>query len=273
MRINTNVSSLQAQRAMREHNKQVQDSSGNLSSGVRVRSAADDAASLALGLKKNSQIRSQNQALRNTNDAVSELQVAEGGMNEINDMLVRLKELSIQASNGTLLDEERGLINNEYMALRREIERQARVTEMRGEPLLYSDGSREFMIGTQSNPNSQLTINQEDLLLTEFNMKIVDSNVENAEEARLNLSCIEDALDKVAQNRARVGSLQSRLSSSMNNLEISKINESSSYSRIMDADYAFETAEKLNGERKLATAAAVLSQTKNLGTDVLKLIG
>lgn len=275
MRINTNVSSLQALRAVSEHSKQIENSTGKISSGSRVRSAADDAASLSLGLKSNSQIRSQHQAIRNANDAVSELQVAEGGMTEISSMLIRLKELSIQASSDTLQDSDRAMLNEEYMALRHEIERESKVTRMRGDTLLRPTGNsqtREFQIGTHADKNSKLVINQEDLTLSEFNMGIVDSHIESGEEARINLQYIDQAITKVAENRARVGAYQNRIQSSINNLDTSTTNESAANSQRMDADYAFETAEKIRGEHKLQAATSVLAQTNNLGTSALKLL-
>src|SRR5688572_1550944 len=128
MRINTNVSALQAQRAMSEHNRQVESASGKLSQGTRVRFAADDAASLSIGTKLNSEIRSKGVALRNANDAISEFQVAEGAMNEISSMLIRLKELSMQAANDHLVNTDRLLLNEEYMEIRREVERTIRST-------------------------------------------------------------------------------------------------------------------------------------------------
>lgn len=275
MRINTNVSSLQAIRAVSEHTKQVENSTGKISGGTRVRSAADDAASLSLGLKSNSQIRSQHQAIRNANDAISEFQVAEGGMNEVSAMLTRLRELSIQASSDTLQDSDRGMLNEEYMALRHEIEREIKTTRFRGDTLLRPTGgqsTREFQIGTDADSNSRLTINQEDLTLSEFNMGVVDSHVSSAEEARLNLQYIDQAIQKVAHNRARVGALQNRVQSSINNLDVAKTNEAAANSQRMDTDYAFETANKIRGEQKLQAATAVLSQTNNLGAAALKLI-
>jgi flagellin len=275
VRINTNVSSLQALRAVSEHSKQVENSSGKISSGTRVRSAADDAASLSLGLKSNSQIRSQHQALRNANDAISEFQVAEGGMNEVSAMLTRLRELSIQASSDTLQDSDRGMLNEEYMQLRHEIEREIKTTRMRGDTLLRPTGgssTREFQIGTHSDSNSKLVVNQEDLTLSEFNMGIVDSEIPTAEEARLNLSYIDQAINKVSHNRARVGALSNRVQSTINNLDTSNVNESAANSQRMDADFAFETSEKIRGEQKLQAATAVLAQTNNLGASALKLL-
>lgn len=240
-----------------------------------MRSAADDAASLSLGIKSNSHIRSQHQAIRNANDAISEFQVAEGGMNEVSAMLTRLRELSIQASSDTLQDSDRGMLNEEYMALRHEIEREIKTTRMRGDTLLRPTGgqsTRDFQIGTDSDANSRLTINQEDLTLSEFNMGVVDSHVSTAEEARINLSYIDQAIQKVAHNRARVGALQNRVQSSINNLDVAKTNEAAANSQRMDTDYAFETANKIRGEQKLQAATAVLSQTNNLGAAALKLI-
>jgi len=121
MRLNTNVSALRAQRSMSEHTKQIESATGKISSGSRVRNGADDAASLSIGSKQKSNIRSQNQAIRNANDAIGQFQTAEGAMNEMGNMLVRLRELSVQAASGHLEDSERGMLNNEYVQLRREI--------------------------------------------------------------------------------------------------------------------------------------------------------
>ncbi len=275
MRINTNVSSLQALRAVSEHNKSVENSTGKIASGTRVRSAADDAAALSLGIKSHSTIRSQYQAIRNANDAISEFQVAEGGMNEVSAMLTRLRELSIQASSDTLQDEDRGMLNEEYMALRHEIERQTKTTRLREDTLLRPTGNmqtREFQIGTSTDSASRLVVNQEDLTLSEFNMGIVDSHIPTAEEARLNLQYIDQAIDKVAHNRARVGALSNRVQSSINNLGTSTVNESAANSQRMDADYAYETAKKISSEQKLNAATSVLAQSNNLSAVALKLL-
>ena len=275
MRINTNVSSLRAQRAVSEHSKQVEDSTGKISSGTRVRSAADDSASLSIGLKTKTEIRSQYQAIRNANDAVSELQVAEGGMTEVSAMLMRLKELSVQAASDTLQDSDRGMLNQEYIQLRHEIEREIKTTRFRGDTLLRPTGgesTREFQIGTDNGSNSKMVVNQEDLTLSEFNMSIVDSSIPTAEEARINLGYIDQAIAKVAHNRAKVGSLQNRLASTVNNLDTSVVNESAANSQRMDTDYAFETAQRISGKQKLDAATSVLAQTNNMSAMALKLL-
>ena len=274
MRINTNISALRAQRAMAEHSKTVESSSGKLSSGLRVQNASDDAASLSIGQKNKAEIRSQHAAMRNANDAVSEFQVAEGSMNEMGNMLVRLRELSMQAATATLEDSDRSLLNMEYMELRQEIERIARSTEFKGTKLLRSGSSdsRDFQIGTKSNADSKLSIKENDLTLTEFNLRIVDSSIPNAEEAKLNLAFIDEAITKLSGTRAKVGSLQNRLVSAVSNLEVSKTNELDALSKRMDADYALETSEKLKAEGKLAAATSVLAQSNLFSAQTLKLL-
>ena len=274
MRINTNISALQAQRAMAEHSKTVESSSGKLSSGSRVRNASDDAASLAIGQKNKAEIRSQHAAMRNANDAVSEFQVAEGAMGEMGNMLVRLRELSMQAATATLEDSDRSLLNMEYMELRQEIERITRSTEFNGTKVLRSGSgsNRDFQIGIQHDANSTLSIKENDLTLTEFNLRIVDSSIPNAEEAKMNLQYIDEAINKLSGTRAKVGSLQNRLMSAVGNLEVSKTNEMEALSKRMDADYALETSEKLKAEGKLAAATSVLAQSNLFSAQTLKLL-
>jgi flagellin len=275
MRIQTNVSSLNAQRAIREHNSKIESSSGKLSSGMRVRNASDDAASLSIGVKQSAQVRSQHQAMRNANDAISEFQVAEGAMNEIGSMLTRLRELSLQAATDTLAPSDRALVNNEYMQLRQEIERISASSQFRGHYLLRDGSNRErdFVVGTHSDDDSKISVNSSDMVVTEFSLGLVDSSVSNADEARENLKYIDQAVQKLSTNRARVGSIQNRLEFAASNLSTSKLNEQSSLSTRMDLDFALETAEKMKTENKLKAASSVLSQTNQIGANALKLIG
>lgn len=275
MRINTNVSALQAHRAMSEHNKTVESATGKLAAGTRVRNAADDAASLAIGTKTNTEIRSKGMAIRNANDAISEFQIAEGAMNEISSMLVRLKELSMQASNGHLENAQREMLNYEYMEVRREVERTIRSTSSNGFDVLRSTGGsqvREYQVGTGNNSQSVLRVDQGDFALTEFNMGLIDSSIVNAEEARINLGYLDKAISKVSSARASLGAIQNRVQSTINNLDTGKLNDSASNSQRMDADFAFETSEKIRAEGKLAAASSVLGQSNNLSAMALKLL-
>jgi flagellin len=274
MRINTNVSALRAQREMSEHTKSIENASGKISSGSRVRNASDDAASLSIGNKQKSSIRSQHQAIRNANDAIGQFQTAEGAMNEVGSMLIRLKELSLQASTGTLQDSDRGMINSEYMQIRREIERVARSTNFMGSNLLQdrSGKPRDFMIGINDNENSKISFSGAEISVTEFNLGLVDSSIVNAEEARINLGHIDQAIETLSSKRAKAGSYQNRIQTAINNLETTNINETSAMSRIMDADMAYESSEKIRSEGKLNAASSVLAQSSQFSAMALKLL-
>ena len=181
----------------------------------------------------------------------------------------------MQASNGHLENEQRQLLNLEYMSTRREIERQIEATSRNGFDVLKSTGGsqiREYQIGTGNDSQSKFRIDQGDYALTEFNMSLVDSNVVNAEEARLNLGSIAPASEKVSSARASLGAVQNRVTSAINNLEVSKTNESASFSQTMDADFAFEASEKIRNEIKLDAASSVLAQSSNFSAMALKLL-
>jgi flagellin len=274
MRINTNVSALRAQREMSEHTKSIENASGKISSGSRVRNASDDAASLSIGNKQKTSIRSQHQAIRNANDAIGQFQTAEGAMNEVGSMLIRLKELSLQASTATLQDSDRGMLNNEYMQTRREIERVARSTNFMGTNLLQdrSGKPRDFMIGINDNDNSRISFSGAEISVTEFNLGLVDSSIVNAEEARINLGHIDQAIETLSSKRAKAGSYQNRIQTAINNLETTNINETSAMSRIMDADMAYESSEKIRSEGKLNAASSVLAQSSQFSAMALKLL-
>ncbi len=274
MRINTNVSGLRAQREMSEHTKSIENASGKNSSGSRVRNASDDAASLSIGNKQKSSIRSQHQVIRNANDAIGQFQTAEGAMNEVGSMLIRLKELSLQASTGTLQDSDRGMINSEYMAIRKEIERVARSTNFMGPNLLQdrSGKARDFMIGINDNDNSRISFSGAEISVTEFNLGLVDSSVVNADEARINLGHIDQAIETLSSKRAKAGSYQNRIQTAINNLETTNINETSAMSRIMDADMSYESSEKIRSEGKLNAASSVLAQSSQSSAKALKLL-
>jgi flagellin len=272
MRINTNVASLQAQRAMSEHSKQVESASGKIAQGTRVRNAADDAASLAIGTKHKSEIRSNYQAMRNANDAISEFQIAEGTLNEVGSMVTRLKELSIQAANSTLTDYDRENLNMEYMELRSEIERMTQSAQFLGDNLFRSKEERSFQIGTNSDSLSRLEIDRSNMIVSEFNLQLVDSSIPTAEEAKLNLNYIDKAMEKLSKTRAGLGSMQNRLESTISNLDTGRVNESSALSQRMDADMAFETAEKIRNQIKVEAAGNVMGQAHQVSALALNLL-
>lgn len=272
MRINTNIAALQAQRAMSDHSKQVESATGKISQGTRVRNASDDAASLAIGTRNKSSIRSNFQAMRNANDAISEFQIAEGSLNEVGSMLVRLKELSVQAASGHLQDSDRQNLNQEYMSLRAEIERTTQSAEFLGDNLFRSNENRSFQVGINSDSNSRLEVDRAEMIVSEFSLQIVDSSIPTAEEAKLNLGLIDSAITKLSGTRAKLGSMQNRLQSTVNNLDTGRLNESSALSQRMDADLAYETAEKIRNEIKVQAAGSALMQSHEFSALALKLL-
>ncbi len=272
MRINTNVSSLQAQRSMREHNKHVESASGKIAQGTRVRNASDDAASLSIGTKLKTEIRSNHQAVRNANDAISEFQVAEGTLGEVGNMLTRLKELSIQAASGHLQNSDRENINLEYMSLRSEIERISASSSFQGNNLFRNTNTRSFQIGTNSDAASTMKIDQSSMIVSEYTLGIVDSSIPNVEESRINLEYLDSAIDKLAMKRAQLGSHQNRLNSTIANLDTRRLNESAAHSQTMDADLAFESSEKIRNEIKSAAAASTILQAHEFSAHALLLL-
>lgn len=272
MRINTNISALKAHRSMSDHSKHVESASGKIAQGTRVRNASDDAASLAIGTKQKSEIRSNYQATRNANDAISEFQIAEGTLNEVGNMLTRLKELSVQAASDHLQDSDRSNLNNEYMALRAEIERMTQGAEFLGNNLFRSTEQRSFQIGTNSDSNSRLEVDHSNYIVSEFNLQIVDSSIPSAEEARLNLGYIDTAIERLSKTRANLGSMQNRLQSTISNLDTSRVNESAAMSQRMDADLAYEASEKIRNQIKVQAAGSALMQSHEFSALALNLL-
>lgn len=275
MRIHTNVSSLKAQRAVGEHTKDIEDSSGKLSSGLRVRTAADDAASLAIGTNLTGKNRSMRQAQRNANDAISEMQVVEGAMSELSNLLSRMRELSVNAATDTLGDPERAMLNYEYMSLRNEFERIAQSTQFNGRAIMSVKeltGYREFQIGIGNDTHSKIQVTPGQLTVNEFKMKLVDSRIDNKIDAQLNLGYIDEAMQKLSGQRAFLGGVQNRLHMTVEASEAGVHSIDQAKSRIMDADFAHESAQRIRSTQLLQGAAGVLTQANQLGANALKLI-
>lgn len=210
--------------------------------------------------------------MRNANDAISEFQIAEGTLNEVGGMLTRLKELSIQAASSHLQDSDRENINYEYMALRQEIERMTQGAQFLGDNLFRSTKERTFQVGTNADSNSRLEIDRSNMIVSEFNLQIVDSSIPTQEEAKLNLGYIDTAIEKLSKTRANLGSYQNRLQSTISNLDTGRVNESAALSQRMDADLAFETAEKIRNQIKVETAGNIMGQAHQVSALALNLL-
>jgi flagellin len=274
-RINTNVSSIAAQRSLSINNRKSQDTLSKLSSGTRITKASDDAAGLAISEKLKAQIRSNAQANRNANDGISMVQTAEGGLDEISSMLTRLRELSIQASSDTVGDTERGFTNMEYQNLKQEIERISQVTEFNGMKLLNGQGDKlDFQIGV-NNDDFQDRISY-DVKMTNASIDslgVSELTVANKEGAQGALSTIDSAIERVSGQRAALGAIQNRLISTSNNLQITNENLSAANSRIRDVDYAQASAENARNNILNQAGTSVLAQANQSGQNALRLLG
>jgi flagellin len=274
-RINTNVASLQAQNSLSKVSKESQESFSKLSSGSRITKAADDAAGLAISEKLKAEIRSTQQANRNTNDGISMVQVAEGGLNETSNILTRMRELSIQSASDTVGESERGMANLEYQQLKSEMERISQVTEFNGKKLLNGSGDKyEFQVGTKGEEfENRIGFEAGQLNSGIESLNVSSIEIASKEGAQDALGSLDTAIEKVSGQRAMLGSLQNRLVSTSNNLQVSAENMSAANSRIRDVDYAEETAKQARNQIISAAGTSVLAQANVSGQAALKLIG
>lgn len=276
LRIGTNIPSLAAQRTLGINQNAQRDSLERLSSGKRINHAADDAAGLAISEKMRAGIRSIRQDVRNAQDGVSILQTAEGGMNEISNILVRFRELSIQAASDTVGDPERKFIDKEFQQLSAEVDRITEATEFNGKLKLLNGqgGVLEIQIGLNNNPvqdRFQLDQSLTDVRLGTLGLSGI--NVIGKEAAQENLGKIDHAMMMVNERRANLGALQNRLQSSINSLQVYDENLSAAKSRIVDSDMAWETSELTKNGILNQAGVSVLSQANQNPTLALKLLG
>ena len=275
LRINTNTSAIAAQRALGDTVRSTEKVLQKLASGSRINSSGDDAAGLAISEKMKGQIRSMVQADRNANDGISVVQVAEGSLNEINGILVRLRELSVQSASDTVGETERGFSDVEFQSLKSEIERISQVTEFNGRKLLNGTGSKlEFQIGANNvESEDRISYSQDKINTTLGTLGISDMNVASKESAQENLTRIDNAAQSVAGNRADLGALQNRLISTSRGLQTSVENLQAANSRVRDTDFAVETAESAKLQILQSANTSVLAQATTQGSAALKLLG
>lgn len=275
MRITTNIAALNAQRNLVNSQRLINDSMAKLSSGSRINKAADDAAGLAISEKLKGQIRSANQAQRNANDAISLVQTAEGGLNEIGNIIIRLRELGIQAASDTVGDTERGMLNREVTQLSEEIQRIAKSTTWGTTKLL--DGSAsvfDFQVGTGNDSFADrisFDAGANSATLDTLGLEGLDfSSKTGAQEA---LARLDAAQTSVNGTRANLGALQNRLTSAADNLGVMSENLSAANSRIRDTDIAQASSEMIRNNILLQAGTSVLAQANQANQLALKLIG
>jgi flagellin len=275
LRINTNISSINALRSLSKVTQDQDQAVERLSSGNRINKAADDAAGLAISEKLKAEIRGTLQAKRNAEDGISMIQVAEGGMDEISNILVRLRELSIQSSSDTLGAKERNFADLEFQELTKEVDRIAQSTSFNGLFLLDGsvDGSLDFQIGIRNDEfNDRISFEPEKSNVTGENLGITSLSVAEKSDAQSNLQVIDDAIEMISGNRANLGALQSRLESTINNLEVFRESSEAAKSRVRDADIATESANLARANILSAANTSILAQANSSPATALKLV-
>lgn len=273
LRINTNIASQEVQRNLRVNSAEQEVEFARLSSGKRITKSADDAAGLAIAKKLEASTKGMKMATRNANDAISLVQVAEGGLNESTNILTRLRELSVQAASDTVGEQERGFLNMEYQQLTQELDRIAVTTNFNGRSLLKGEGDTlDFQVGAYGGETNQIQFDASQTDATIESLGVDGTSIMDKSEASGNLSRIDQAIDKVSGFRANLGATQSRLQTAVSSLEISSVNQEAARSRIEDTDVAASSAKLASINIMKAAGTAVLSQANDLPASALKLI-
>ena len=270
--INTNVASLTAQRNLNSSQTSMTTSMQRLSSGLRVNSAKDDAAGLAIAERMNTQVRGMNVAIRNANDGISLAQTAEGGMQEVSNMLQRMRELSVQSANGTNSADDRANLDAEFQALNSEIGRIAETTTFNGIAVLNTSGagaSIAFQVGANTSSGGENTLSID---LAQIDSLASGTGITTASGSTAAMTAIDTMIGEITTARASFGAVQSRFESAINNLQIGVENQSAARGRIMDADFAVETANLTRSQILQQAGNAMVSQANSSPQSVLQLL-
>jgi flagellin len=271
--INHNLSSITAQRNLAGTGRALGKAFERVSSGLRVNSAADDAAGLGVAENLEAASRSARVAMRNTNDGISVVQTAEGATSEVGNILKRMRELAVQSSSETLESTERQYIQDEYTALSSEVDRIAEVTEFNGLKLTNNDNSTlAIQVGVNNTSNDRISITMGDLTTSTLGLAGAGMSLNSAASAQDAITTIDSALNTVNGYRSAYGAVQNRLTDSLVNLEVYSENLVAAESRIRDADFAHETAEMAKLQIMQQAGLSVLSQTGAAQQGVLSLI-
>lgn len=275
LRIATNVASVTARKSLAQNSRALQKSFAQLSSGSRITKAADDAAGLSISETLKSTIRGYKQAQRNANDGISMVQVAEGGLAEISNILTRLRELGVQASTATVGDVERGFIDKEVQQLKDEMQRIAESTRFGNAKLLDGSGSEyAFQIDINNDDfQDRISFDASQQEATTDSLGVSDFDFSTAEGARESLEVLEGAQRQVNGYRANLGAIQNRLVSTTENLSVAVENFSAANSRIRDTDMAESTATLATTQILQNASVGVLAQANQQPATALRLIG
>ena len=276
--INTNLTSLNAQRNLNASQSSLNVAMQRLSSGLRVNSAKDDAAGLAIAERMNTQVRGMAVAMRNANDGISMSQVAEGALSKVGDALQRMRELALQARNSTNSDDDKNSLNKEFVELQKEINRVLSGTTFNNKHILGSDATTfTFQIGANTTNDDVVKVDFDNLASNADITAITVSTATIGSTAGVSaiasvIGIIDQALDKVNNTRATFGATQSRFEAIISNIQVALENQSAARSRIMDADYAAETANLSRAQILQQAGNAMVAQANQLPQLVLRLL-
>ena len=273
MTINTNVMSLNAQRNLSKSSNALGQAMERLSSGLRVNSAKDDAAGMAIATKMETQIKGNTVAIRNANDGISMAQTAEGAINSVTDMMQRMRELAVEASNATNSDDLAEL-DSEFQALGDEIGRVLTSTEFNGVAVLAGGAATglDFQIGANNAADNTIKVTIDDLSTSGDVTAVTGGDVTSRANALTAITNIDTAIDTINENRSTLGSVQNRFSYTVSNLEVAVENTSAAKGRIVDADFAAETGNLSKAQILQQAGTAMLSQANSAPQQVLSLL-
>ena len=279
--INTNIMSLNAQRNLSATQSALATSVQRLSTGLRVNSAKDDAAGLAIAERMNTQVRGMNVAIRNANDAISLSQTAEGALSKINDMGQRMRELAVQSANATNSESDRANLDAEFQALSAEIKRNLEGTSFNGTKLFAALATMTFQVGANNVASDQIAVVTTNLTADTTMTGILGggggggataADIKTVDKSRDALDKLDKMLATVNAKRAEFGATQNRFEAVIQTLQVSAENQTAARSRIMDADFASETAALTRSQVLQQAGTAMLSQANSLPNNVLSLL-
>ncbi|MCO5144344.1 MAG: flagellin FliC [Oligoflexia bacterium] len=273
LRIATNVPSLATQRNLNATTTEATKSFARLSSGQRITKSGDDAAGLSISNKLEASVRGLKMAQRNANDGVSFVQTAEGGINEVSNILIRLRELSVQAASDTIGDAERGFLDKEVQSLKSEIDRIASVTNYNGTDLLNGEGNElHFQVGNEAGEMNRIVFDPKKTNVKADALGVAGVSLASKDGALEALGNLDEAIKRVNENRSELGAVQNRLHSTSNSLGIAIENLSDAKSRIADTDIAVETSNMIKNQILQSAGVSVLAQANAQPNNALKLL-
>lgn len=276
LRIATNVASESVQRNLKEVSDKSTLELERLSSGKRITKAADDAAGLAIATNLKAQTGGLRQASRNASDGISLVQTAEGGLNEVSNILIRLREISVQSASDTLGDSERGFIDKEYQQLVSEVDRISSSTTFNGVNLLNGEselGTMDFQVGAFGGDANVISYDSDASNSSSSNIGIDGSSVVDKDDAINSIEEIDQAIQQISGQRATLGSVQSRLESSIKNIDVQVLNQESARSVIEDVDIAYSSSKLASANVVKQAGISTLAQANNIPNSAIRLLG